>query len=67
MKQTHLQELVMPWFESMPDAALLSALTATAIGVGSLLNLYAIVDCCCRPKRLLRLSRAHWCAYSNAQ
>ena len=37
MKQTHLQELVMPWFESMPDAALISALTATAIGVGSLL------------------------------
>ena len=35
MKQTHLQELVMPWFESMPDATLVSALTATAIGVGS--------------------------------
>ena len=40
MKQTHLQELVMPWFESMPDAALISALTATAIGVGSLLIIY---------------------------
>ena len=32
MKQTNLQKLVMPWLENMPDAQLLCALTATAIG-----------------------------------
>ncbi|QLJ08515.1 mechanosensitive ion channel family protein [Pseudoalteromonas sp. JSTW] len=40
MKQTHLQQLVMPWFETMPDAELFSALTATAIGVSALLLVY---------------------------
>ena len=40
MKQTNLQKLVMPWFENMPDAQLLSALTATAIGICALLFVY---------------------------
>lgn len=39
-KQTDLQQLIMPWFEGVPDASLLSALTATAIGVCSLLFVY---------------------------
>ncbi len=39
-KQTHLQQLIMPWFEGVPDAAVLSALSATAIGVCSLLLVY---------------------------
>lgn len=38
--QTRLQQLVMPWFENMPDATLFSSLTACAIGVGSLLLVY---------------------------
>ncbi|WP_404342117.1 mechanosensitive ion channel family protein [Pseudoalteromonas mariniglutinosa] len=40
MKHTHLQQLVLPWFEKMPEADLFSALTATAIGVFSILVIY---------------------------
>lgn len=40
MTNTHLQELIAPWFEKVPDANFLSSITATAIGVCSLLILY---------------------------
>ncbi len=43
MKQTNLQEVIMPWFESMPDAELFSALTAAAIGITTLLIVYAFI------------------------
>jgi len=39
-QQAHLQQLIMPWFEGVPDASFLSALTATAIGACSLLLVY---------------------------
>ena len=40
MSNTHLQRLITPWFEKMPDADFLSALTATAIGIFSLFVVY---------------------------
>ncbi len=40
MTNTHIQELIAPWFENVPDAAFFSALTATAIGICSLFVVY---------------------------
>jgi len=40
MTNTHLQELIAPWFEKVPDADFLSAITAASIGVFSLLVVY---------------------------
>lgn len=40
MSKTHLQELITPWFEKVPDAFFLSAITASSIGILSLLFVY---------------------------
>jgi miniconductance mechanosensitive channel len=40
MTNTHLQELIAPWFEKVPDAHFLSAITATSMGVLSLFVAY---------------------------
>ena len=40
MTKTHLQELITPWFEKVPDAFFLSAITASSIGILSLLFVY---------------------------
>ena len=40
MNKTHLQELITPWFEKVPDAFFLSAITASSIGILSLLFVY---------------------------
>ncbi|MEH6816524.1 MAG: mechanosensitive ion channel family protein, partial [Pseudoalteromonas distincta] len=40
MTNTHLQELIAPWFEKVPDADFLSSITAVSIGIFSLLIVY---------------------------
>ena len=40
MTDTHLQKLIAPWFEKVPDAFFLSTITAVAIGIFSLLFVY---------------------------
>ncbi|MBQ4859492.1 mechanosensitive ion channel domain-containing protein [Pseudoalteromonas sp. MMG007] len=40
MTHTHLQDLIAPWFEKVPDANFLSSITAASIGVLSLLIVY---------------------------
>ncbi|WP_409424104.1 mechanosensitive ion channel family protein [Pseudoalteromonas sp. RW-H-Ap-1] len=40
MTNTHLQDLIAPWFEKVPDAFFLSAITASSIGILSLLFVY---------------------------
>lgn len=40
MTNTHLQELIAPWFEKVPDADFLSSITAVSIGIFSLLIIY---------------------------